>query len=130
MLSENTILEKITIPTSKELALTIAEAADDRKAGGITILDVGEISYITDYFVVLTGFSRTQVRAIADAIDEKISQQYRREPISVEGKNDANWIVQDYGDVIVHIFMPKEREFYNLEAFWGHAPRVEFNTVS
>jgi ribosome-associated protein len=129
MPSENTTLEKTTTPTSKELALTIAEAADDRKAGDIAILDVGEISYITEYFVVLTGFSRTQVRAIADAIDEKLSQEYYREPIGVEGKNDASWIVQDYGDVIVHIFMPKEREFYNLEAFWGHAPRVEFNTV-
>jgi ribosome-associated protein len=124
------ILEKIAELTSKELALTIASAADDRKAGDITILDVGEVSFIADYFVILTGYSRTQVRAIADAIDEKLSQEYHREPIGIEGKNDASWIVQDYGDIIVHIFMPNEREFYNLEAFWGHAPRVEFSSVN
>jgi ribosome-associated protein len=124
------ILEKIAEQTSRELALNIAEAADDRKAGDIIVLNVGEISFIADYFVILTGYSRTQVKAIADAIDEKLSQEYHREPIGIEGKNDATWIVQDYGDVIVHIFMPNEREFYNLEAFWGHAPRVEFSSVN
>jgi ribosome-associated protein len=124
------ILEKIAEQTSRELALNIAEAADDRKAGDIVVLNVGEISFIADYFVILTGYSRTQVKAIADAIDEKLSQEYHREPIGIEGKNDATWIVQDYGDVIVHIFMPNEREFYNLEAFWGHAPRVEFSSVN
>jgi ribosome-associated protein len=124
------ILEKTKELTSKELALTIAEAADDRKAGDIAILDVRDISYITDYFVILTGYSRTQVRAIAEAIDEKLSQQHRRSPFGVEGKNDASWIVLDYGNVITHIFLPNEREFYNLEAFWGHAPRVEFIPVS
>ncbi len=124
------ILEKIAELTSRELALNIASAADDRKAGDIIVLNVGEISFIADYFVILTGYSRTQVKAIADAIDEKLSQEYHREPIGIEGKNDATWIVQDYGDVIVHIFMPNEREFYNLEAFWGHAPRVEFSSVN
>jgi ribosome-associated protein len=124
------ILKTATQLQSKELALIIAEAADDRKAGEITILDVGEISYITDYFVILTGYSRTQTRAIADSIDEKLSKNYDRQPLGVEGKNDASWIVQDYGNVIVHIFLPQERDFYNLEAFWGHASRLEFPSAS
>lgn len=110
---------------SKELALNIAEAALDRKAGDIVILHVAEVSYLADYFVMMTGYSRVQVRAIAGAITGKIEQQYHRRPLRTEGQNDGTWILQDYGDVMVHIMMPKEREFYNLEAFWGHAEGIE-----
>ncbi|MEL4896180.1 ribosome silencing factor [Crocosphaera sp. Alani8] len=113
----------------KTLALTIAQAADDRKASDITILKVTEVSYLTDYFVIVTGFSRTQVKAIAEAIEEKVHQTHQQVPKQVEGKQDGNWILQDFGDVIVHIFLPEEREFYNLEAFWGHAERLEFSSL-
>ena len=108
------------------LALTAAEAASDRKAGDVVLLRVADVSYIADYFVVATGFSRVQVRAVADAIEEKIKQDLQRVPLRIEGKAEGNWVLYDYGDVIVHVMMPKEREFYNLEAFWGHAERIEF----
>ena len=114
---------------SQSLVWTIAEAADDRKAEDIVILDVGEISYLTDYFVIVTGFSKTQLRAISHAIEEKVAQAYQKSPTRIEGKTDASWIVQDYSDVIVHIFLPQEREFYNLEAFWGHAKRIPFPSL-
>lgn len=113
---------------SGKVAATIAEAASDRKAGEILLLRVADVSYLADYFVVMTGYSRVQVRAIADAIQEKVEQKWQRRPLRVEGQTEGTWVLQDYGDVIVHIMMPKEREFYNLEAFWGHAEHVEFPT--
>lgn len=114
-------------PTSQELAWKIAEAADDKKAADIAILQVEDVSYLTDYFVIATGFSKIQVKAIADAIEEKMSEQFQINPVRIEGKSEGNWIVQDFGEVIVHLFLPSEREYYNLEAFWGHAKRIEFS---
>ena len=113
-----------TEATSKNLALTIAEAALDRKAGEIILLDVAEVSYLSDYFVMMTGYSKVQVRAIAEAIEGQVEIDWQRRPLRTEGKAEGTWVLQDYGDVIVHIMMPREREFYNLEAFWGHAERI------
>ena len=111
---------------SQELALQIAKAAEDKKAQDITLLKVSDVSYLADYFVIVTGFSRTQLNAIAESIEEQIEERFDLQPIRVSGKREGNWVVQDYGDVIVHSFLPEEREYYNLEAFWGHAERVEF----
>jgi len=113
--------------TSYDVAQTIAQAADDRKGGDIRLLNVADVSYLADYFVVVTGFSNVQVRAIANSIEEKVEQQWHRLPLRVEGQMEGSWILMDYGDVIVHIFLPKEREFYGLEAFWGHAEQVNFS---
>jgi ribosome-associated protein len=121
--------EAISLRSSEQLAKTIAEAADDRKAADLVLLRVVEVSYLTDYFVLATGFSRAQVRAIADSIEEKVETELSRNPARIEGKTDASWILLDYGDVIVHVFLPEEREFYSLEAFWGHAERIEFSLV-
>ena len=114
---------------SKELALTIAQAADDRKAGDIVILQVAEVSYLADYFVIVTGFSKAQVRAISQGIEQKVEMVWQRLPLRSEGQAESSWILQDYGEVIVHIMLPQEREFYNLEAFWGHAEQIEFHPV-
>ena len=111
---------------SKGLALTIAEAADDRKAGDIVILRVAEISYLADFFVIVTGYSKAQVRAISQAIEHKVEIEWERRSLRTEGVAESSWILQDYGEVIVHILLPQEREFYNLEAFWGHAEQIEF----
>ena len=113
--------------TSYDVALTIAQAADDRKGTDIRLLNVADVSYIADYFVVVTGFSSVQVRAIANSIEDKVKDQWQRIPLRVEGQMEGSWILMDYGDVIVHIFLPKEREFYGLEAFWGHAEQIDFS---
>ncbi len=110
---------------SGKLAITIAEAASDRKAGEILLLRVADVSYLADYFVMMSGYSRVQVRAIAEAIEAQVEIEWKRRPLRTAGKAEGSWVLQDYGDVIVHIMTPKEREFYNLEAFWGHAERVE-----
>jgi ribosome-associated protein len=109
------------------VATSIAQAAEDRKGADIVVLQVSEVSYLADYFVIVTGFSKVQVRAIARAIEEKVEQEWQRYPTRTEGQAEGTWVLQDYGDVIVHIFMPQEREFYNLEAFWGHGERIDFS---
>ena len=113
--------------SAKALALAIAEAADDRKAGDITILETGNVSYLADYFVIVTGFSNVQVRAIANSIEDTVETQFDRQALRTEGMSEGRWVLKDYGEVIVHIFMPSDREFYDLEAFWGHATRIEFS---
>lgn len=110
---------------SGNLALAIAEVALERKAGELLVLRVADVSYLADYFLMMTGYSRVQVRAIVDAIENKMKTQCQRIPLRTEGKMEGHWVLQDYGDVIVNIMMPKEREFYNLEAFWGHAQQVK-----
>ncbi|WP_414542511.1 ribosome silencing factor [Nostoc sp. CCY0012] len=114
---------------SGNLALSIAEAASDRKAGEIVVLRVADVSYLADYFVMMTGYSRVQVRAIATAVEDKLETDWQRLPLRTEGKAEGSWVLLDYGEVIVHIMMPTEREFYNLEAFWVHAERISLPNV-
>jgi ribosome-associated protein len=90
-------------------------------------LKVSDVSYLADYFVVVTGFSNVQVRAIANSIEDRVEEEWQRRPLRTEGQMEGSWVLMDYGDVIVHIFLPKEREFYSLESFWGHAEQVAFS---
>jgi ribosome-associated protein len=117
-------LEAETQEVSDNLAVTIAQAGAERKADDILLLRVADVSYLADYFVIMTGYSRVQVRAIAEAIEAKVESDWQRRPLRTEGKADSSWVLLDYGEVIVHIMMPTEREFYNLEAFWVHAERI------
>lgn len=113
-----------------QLALAIAQAADDRKGADIVLLKVSDVSYLADYFVVVSGFSNVQVRAIARSIQDKVETEWQQLPLRIEGQMEGSWVLIDYGDVIAHIFLPKEREFYNLEAFWGHAEQSNFSLSS
>ena len=115
---------RFTEEDSRRLAMTIAQAADDRKGGDIVVLKVSDVSYLADYFVIVTGFSNVQVRAIARSIADQVEMDWQRQPLRTEGTGEGSWVLLDYGDVIAHIFLPKEREFYGLEAFWGHADRI------
>jgi ribosome-associated protein len=119
-LSLNTTLDD----RSDRMAQLVAAAADERKGSDIVLLKVGDVSVLADYFVVVSGYSKVQVRAIARSIEDKLEEEMDRKPIRSEGFSDGTWIIEDYGDVIVHVMMPQEREFYGLESFWGHAPRV------
>jgi ribosome-associated protein len=110
--------------TSEDLALLAAKAADDRKAGDMTLLNISGVSFIADYLLIVTGFSRAQLRAISESVQEKIKETYGLLPMSTEGLSHGDWVLVDYGDVIVHVMSPDGREFYNLEAFWGHGELV------
>jgi ribosome-associated protein len=108
----------------KERALRIAEAADDRRALELAILDMRGLMTICDYFVICNGRSRLHVGAIAEEIEEQMSEE-GIEPRHVEGIPDSSWVILDYLDVVVHVFEPDARGFYNLEGLWHDAGRVE-----
>jgi len=108
--------------TPEELAGAIVELAADRKAVDIVQLDLrGMIGY-TDYFVICSGRTERQTKAIHDAIYEGLKSAHGRLPERVEGLPGARWILMDYLDVVVHVFVPDTREYYRLEQLWGEAP--------
>jgi ribosome-associated protein len=108
----------------EEIAAAIAEYASDRKALDIVQLDLrGMISY-TDYFVICTGRSDRQTKAIHDGIHQGMKSDHAILPARVEGLSESNWILMDYLDVVVHVFTPQTREFYKLEQLWGEAPTL------
>ena len=110
--------------TSQELAVIAAEAASDKKATDIMALNVAELLVVTDFFVIVTGNTNIQVRAIADEVEEQLRVRGGVKPIGREGESEARWVLLDYGDLVVHVFQPDEREFYRLERLWGDAPRL------
>lgn len=114
---------------SEELSLAIAEHASDRKALEIVELDLRGIVSYTDYFVICTGRSERQTRAIHDGIHLGMKQQHDRLPSRVEGAAQGDWILMDYDDVVVHIFTPETREHYRLEQLWGEAPARSLDPV-
>lgn len=106
-----------------ELARAIVQVAADKKAENIVMLDIRGLSIIADYFVICTGTSDRQVRAITSDIDEQIKKR-GLDPLHIEGLGDAHWVLLDYASVIVHIFDPPTRDYYRLEKLWADAPRV------
>ena len=100
-------------------------AAESKKATDITVLDLTGITSFADYFVVCTGANARQVQAISDEVGLRMKREAGELPSSVEGYNQAEWVLADYGDLLVHIFSPKAREYYSLERLWRNARIVE-----
>lgn len=100
-------------------------AAESKKAVDITVLDLTGITSFADTFVICTGANQRQVQAISDEIGLILKRQAGELPLSLEGYNQAEWILADYGDLLVHVFSPKAREFYSLERLWRNAKTVE-----
>jgi ribosome-associated protein len=114
----------------EKMATAIAELASDRKALDIVQLDLrGMIGY-ADYFVICTGRTDRQTRAIHDAIHAGMKSEHRLLPARTEGLGEARWILIDYLDVVVHIFTPETREYYRLEQLWGEAPSLEIGAAA
>jgi ribosome-associated protein len=112
--------------TPEEITLAVAEYASDAKAEGIVQLDLRGLTSVADYFVICTGRSDRQVKAIHDRIHIGMKNQHGTLPARVDGVAQAQWVLMDYGDVIVHIFVPEMRDFYRLEQLWGEAPAKAF----
>lgn len=107
---------------SLAIARAAVSAAADKKAENIVLLDLRGLSSVADYFVVCSGNSERQLRAIADGVDEGLQKAMNMQPRHLEGLSGGGWVLVDYGDVIVHIFSPSLRAYYNLEALWAKAP--------
>jgi ribosome-associated protein len=110
-------------PTAEQLAGWIAEYASDVKAIDLVELDLREVLGYTDYFVISSGNTDRQTKAIHDRVHEGLKKEHGILPRRVEGLAEGRWILMDYLDVVVHVFTPDAREFYRLEQLWGEAPR-------
>ncbi len=108
-----------------DMALTAVQACEDRKGGNIVLLDMQGVSILADYFLIVTGYSHTQVRAIARAVEEQMYEQWQLHPQRVEGMQTGSWILMDFADILVHVLLEEQREYYDLDTFWGAATRVQ-----
>lgn len=114
----------MTVRASAEhKARRAARAALDKKAINLTVLDVQGVSSVTDYFLVCSGRSAPHVKTIADAIREELKEDGVR-PLHAEGQPESGWVLLDYGDVLMHVFLEDTRSYYALERLWGDAPSV------
>ena len=109
---------------SRKLALLCRDLADNKKAENLVVLDVRELSSVTDYFVIASGTSEPHLRAIVDEITDKIREEQHLRPRAIDGTLQAAWVVLDYFDVIIHVMRRDVRDRYDLETLWGDAPRI------
>jgi ribosome-associated protein len=116
----------LSTETVRPEVLFAIEAAQDKKAGAITLLDLTGLGAFTDYFLLLTGYSTPQVEAISDAVEQALKARGLR-PQHREGRAGAEWLLLDYGGFIVHIFTERLRGFYDLERLWRVARRINFD---
>jgi ribosome-associated protein len=110
---------------ARELACRCAEVAEDNKARDIVVMDMRKITQLYDYFVLVTGVSRRQLHALAEEIDDAM-RVLGEERQGIEGYEAGKWIVQDYGNVVVHCFDQPTRDYYDLENLWADAPRIDW----
>ena len=113
----------ITDATTK--ARIAAQAAADKKGEEVLVLEVGTIMGIVEHFVVTSAPNTRQVRTIVDEIEKQMREQALAKPRSVEGLTDASWVLVDYGDVVVHVFLDETRAYYDLDRLWGDVPRLD-----
>ena len=109
---------------SEPFWLIAARAAESKKAYNVRVLDLREITSFTDFFVICSGANTRQIQAISEAVGEELAKRGEH-PVSVEGFQNAEWVLADYGDYIVHVFSESAREYYDLERLWRHAKDVE-----
>ncbi|WP_424184848.1 ribosome silencing factor [Actinokineospora sp. G85] len=115
-------------PDARELALVAANAAADKKASDVIVLDVSDQLVITDCFVIASAGNERQVGAIVDEVEEKMRQAGSK-PVRREGTREGRWVLLDFVDVVVHVQHSEERSFYSLERLWKDCPRIEFDAA-
>ncbi len=113
--------------TSLETARNIIKILDNKKAIDLELIETQELTIVSDYFIIASGTSNTHVRALADEVDEEM-RKLGVEPDHIEGRA-TGWILLDYGCVLVHVFDPQSREYYNLERLWGDAAKVDISDI-
>jgi len=110
---------------SAALSRVCARVADEKKGRDIIILDLRRLTYVTDFFVIVTAGNPRQMRAIARGVEEEMARRGTK-PLGVEGTDASRWILLDYGDFVMHLFEEEWRKLYDLELLWGDAPRLEW----
>ncbi|WP_168801577.1 ribosome silencing factor, partial [Glycomyces buryatensis] len=112
--------------TAKTLAFSAAQAAADKKAHAINIRDVTEKIALTDVFVILSAANERQVKAIVDAVEEVLIKKHDTRPLRREGKGEGQWVLLDYGEIVVHVFHQEAREYFGLDGLWKDCPQIPF----
>ena len=112
------------VDESRELALEVARIADAQKGSNIVILQVGEVLGVTEYFVVVSASNRRLVRTLVDEIEVQCRDAVSRTPSRTEGVREQQWVLLDYGDVVVHVFLEEIREFYDIERLYKDVPVI------
>lgn len=111
------------INTSKDMAKIAYAALDEKKAEDIKVIEIGDITIIADYFIIVNGTSSSQVQALVDNVERELSV-HGYEPKRIEGLRSANWVLMDYGDLVVHVFSKEDRLFYDLERVWRNGKTI------
>lgn len=115
---------------SLENALVAARCADEMRGQDILVLDLTQVTSIVDFFVIVTATSRRQLHAIADEVNRKLKRELGNQRLSIEGyRTEGNWVLTDYGDVVLHVFTPEGRALYALEELWADAPQVDWQNA-
>ena len=112
----------------KEIALLLAKALDSKKGLDIKVLETGELTTLADYFIICNGTSNTQVRALAEAVEEALSKA-GEEPHHIEGHRGGTWLLMDFSSVVVHVFTDEARKFYDLERLWSDAEEIDIGEI-
>ena len=112
-------------PEAIELIEAAVEGADAKLAEDPVVLDLSELLGVVDAFVIVSGRNPRQVGAITEEVEERVKRATGRSPIRLEGHREQSWVLMDYGDVVVHVFLDETREFYDLEHLWSSAPRID-----
>ena len=111
---------------NKLLVYIAAKACDDKKAKEIKVININKVSYISEWILIAEGLSDVQVRSITNSVEMELKENANIEPIRKEGINEAKWALLDYGDLIINIFQPDIRKFYDLESFWSNGDNLKF----
>ena len=115
--------------TAEELSKIIVKGMEEKKASDIVVMDLREISgSITDFFVICSGSSDTQIEGISKSVEDEVSKSNKERPWKSEGKTNRQWILMDYVHVVVHVFQKHIREYYDIESLWGDAKTVTIQT--
>jgi len=120
----------VSDPVTSRRAAAAAQAAADKKGMDIVLLEVGEIISIIDWFVVISASNTRQVRTIVDEVERALVDLDGAVPSGREGLNDATWVLLDYGDVVVHVFLDATRAYYDLDRLWADAPRLDWDEAA
>jgi len=124
---EPTLTEQRTFDETGEWAITAARAADSKQGQDVVVLEVADVLALCGWFVIASAANERQVKAICDEVEHQIHAAGGPKPKRIEGLQDRQWVLMDYGDVVVHVFQHHQREFYDLERLWADVPRLDWS---